>query len=270
MVELIFIYIGAMEIWQYLIVIFGGLLAGFMNSLAGYGSLVSLAILMEVIGLPPNIANATNRVNVGANVLAGSTAFYKNGKLKLNKTAWFLAFVVLLGAIGGSLVASNISDDNFRNIYRVLILLVGILLIFNPKKWLITKSQEKKPNYLLLTPILLALGFYGGLIQAGLGMFILATLVLLLGKELIEANALKMFIILVYTFVVIAIFHSKGLIDWKAGALLAVSQGTGSFLTANYVSKMPKANLYAYRLLIIIVFFIMSRELYLLFGHKFL
>lgn len=255
-----------MEFWEYLLIILGGFIAGGMNSLAGYGSLITLTILMEIIGLPGNIANATNRVNVAANVLAGSAAFYKNGKLKLGKSSLPIIVLVVIGAILGSIAAALISNEDFRIVYRILLLFVAILLFINPKKWLIKESIVKNINWFILAPVLLILGFYGGFIQAGLGMFVLATLVLLVGKEIIEANALKMFIILCYSVFVIAIFHYQGLIDWKAGALLAVSQATGSFLVANYVSKIPNANLYAYRLLILIISFIIIREFYTIFS----
>ena len=94
----------------------------------------------------------------------------------------------------------------------------------------------------------------------------LAALVLLAKKELLEANAIKMFIILFYSVIVIAIFHYKGLIDWKAGAILAVAQAAGSYLTATYASRLPNANLWAYRLLIIIILVIIIREGWILLG----
>jgi len=253
-----------MEVWEYIVIVLGGFVAGSMNSLAGYGSLITLTILMEIMGLPGNVANATNRVNVSANAIAGSFAFYKNGKLKLNKQSGLIIAIVFIGAIVGSILAAKISNENFRIVYRILLFLVAILLIINPKKWLIKESINKDINWFLLTPILLALGIYGGFIQAGMGMFVLAVLVLIVGKEIIEANALKIFIILAYSVIVIAVFHFQGLINWKAGALLAVSQAAGSYLTANYASKIPNANIIAYRLLLVIVFFILSREIYLI------
>ena len=51
-------------LFQFGLIIVGGFLAGVMNTLAGYGSMISLSLLMDVIGLPPNVANGTNRVNV--------------------------------------------------------------------------------------------------------------------------------------------------------------------------------------------------------------
>lgn len=251
-----------MEMLDYIIVILGGLFAGAINSLAGFGSLITLTILMEVVGLSPNIANGTNRVNVMANVLASSAGFMQNGKLKLKKV-WPIVIIVVLGAIAGAVVATRISNEDFRFIYRILIVFVGILLLTKPKKWMIKETLEKKINWIIATPIFLLLGFYAGLIQAGAGLFFLATLVLFARKEIFEANAIKAFIILAYSSFVIYTFHSQGLIDWKAGSLLAVFQAIGAYFTSRFAPRMKNANIWAYRILVFVVLGIIAREIYL-------
>lgn len=220
---------------------------------------------MDIVGLAPTVANGTNRVNVMANAFAGSLGYYRQGKMKLNRV-WLIVILVLIGAIVGVYIATIISNEGFRNVYRVLVFLLAILILTKPKNWLIKESSQEKLNLWITIPVFLSIGFYAGLIQAGAGLFMLAAIVLLAKKELLEANAIKMFIILFYSVVVIAIFHYNGLIDWKAGALLAVAQALGSYLTATYASKLPNANVWAYRLLIIIVLVIIIREAWMLFG----
>ena len=250
---------------DYIIVLLGGFFAGAINSLAGYGSIITLTILMDIVGLSPNVANGTNRVNVMANAFAGSLGYYRQGKMRLNRV-WLIVFLVLIGAITGVFVATIISNEGFRNLYRVLIFLLAILILTKPKNWLIKESSQEKLNLWIAFPVFVLIGFYAGLIQAGSGLFMLAALVLLAKKELLEANAIKMFIILFYSVIVIAMFHYKGLIDWKAGAILAVAQAAGSYLTATYASRLPNANLWAYRLLIIIILVIIVREGWMLLG----
>lgn len=250
---------------DYIIVLLGGFFAGAINSLAGYGSIITLTILMDIVGLSPNVANGTNRVNVMANAFAGSLGYYRQGKMRLNRV-WLIVFLVLIGAITGVFVATIISNEGFRNLYRVLIFLLAILILTKPKNWLIKENSQQKLNLWIAFPVFVSIGFYAGLIQAGSGLFMLAALVLLAKKELLEANAIKMFIILFYSVIVIAMFHYKGLIDWKAGAILAVAQAAGSYLTATYASRLPNANLWAYRLLIIIILVIIVREGWMLLG----
>lgn len=83
--------------------------------------------------------------------------------------------------------------------------------------------------------------------------FFLAIMVLGARYSIMNANAVKSAVVMIYTVVVIAIFQYKGLIDWKIGLLMAVGQTAGGWLTAIYGSKYKGANVWAHRLLVIIV-----------------
>src|SRR5210317_1472664 len=98
-----------LELYHYVIAIAGGFFAGIMNTLAGYGSIITLTILMDVLGLPANMANGTNRVNVLANSTAGVLGYHKNGKFDLSNGKWILT-TVIIGAICGVLLAINVSN----------------------------------------------------------------------------------------------------------------------------------------------------------------
>ena len=79
-----------MDILTISIAVIGGFVAGVINTLAGNGSVITLSILTEVMGLPGNIANATNRVGVLLQGIASSTGFIKNKKYaKRNYTNCF-------------------------------------------------------------------------------------------------------------------------------------------------------------------------------------
>jgi len=102
-------------------------------------------------------------------------------------------------------------------------------------------------------PLFLALGFYGGFIQMGMGVMFLIVMVLVAKNNIIDANVLKSFIVALYTIVAIAIFHWQGLIDWKIGGLMAIGQTAGGWWTAQFASKYPLADVWAYRVLIVVV-----------------
>lgn len=218
---------------------------------------------MDVIGLPPNVANGTNRVNVFANAFASFTGFYKNGKLQLHGV-YKVVVPILLGALLGAYIANTISNEDFRNIYRGLIFLVAIILFLKPKQWIREVSETERTKWWIAIPILFSLGIYAGLVQAGAGLFILVTLVMVLHKEIFEANAIKMLVIMLYSVFVIIMFHMNGLIDWRAGLTLAIAQATGAYLSAMYAPRIKQANLWAYRILIGIVILVILRELFML------
>ena len=241
-----------MEFYQYVIAILGGAFAGAINTMAGNGSAITLTILTEVIGLPPNMANGTNRVGVLTQGWAATYAFYQNGKLDIRKSG-LIIYCTIIGAVVGVLVAVWVSNDQFKEIFSYLMILMLFVILVKPKRWLRETDQQAQLNPIFSIPLFLILGFYGGFIQMGMGVFFLAALVLGAKYSLIEGNAIKSFVVAAYTILVIAIFQYKGLIDWKVGAILAIGQTAGGYLTAQYASRYKNANVWAHRLLVVVV-----------------
>lgn len=241
-----------MELSHYFIAIIGGAFAGAINTLAGNGSAITLTILTEVLGLPPNVANGTNRIGVFAQSTAASFAFYKNGKLDVERSKWYIILTVI-GAIAGVFLAVWVSNEQFKTVFSYLMIVMLFVILIKPKRWLRERTEAVNTNFFITVPLFLALGFYGGFIQMGMGVFFLAIMVLGARFSLLDANVIKSFIVAAYTVIVIAIFQWKGLIDWKIGAIIASGQVVGGWVTANFASKYEKINVWAYWLLVIVV-----------------
>lgn len=258
-----------LEFYHYLIIIIGSAIAGFINTLAGNGSAITLTILTEILQLPGNIANATNRVGIVFQSSASTYAFYKNGKLDV-KGNWQPILFISIGAIAGIFLAIWVSNEQFKQVFRFMMVFMLFAILVKPKRWLQNTVKEKvntredildepsisttqeMPNWIAI-PLFLALGFYGGFIQMGMGVMFLVIMVLVAKNNIIDANVLKSFIVALYTIVAIAIFHWQGLIDWKIGGLMAIGQTAGGWWTAQFASKYPAADVWAYRVLIVVV-----------------
>lgn len=247
------------DIYQISIAIIGGFIAGGINTLVGSGSAITLSILTEVMGLPPNVANGTNRVGVIAQSLTTSTSFYKNGKFDIVFRSKFFVFLITIGAFAGVYVATVISNDAFKEVFKYLMILIFFVILIKPKRWLIKTQMEKVMNPFLAIPIFLALGFYGGFIQMGMGVFFLAVLVLVAKYSIMDSNVVKAFCVGIYTIIIIWYFHYKGLVDWEIGGILAIGQAIGGFVTAEFASKSKNADLWAYRFLVVVVFLIILK-----------
>lgn len=242
-----------LTILQLVLIFIGGFSAGVMNTLAGYGSLITLSLLMEVIGLPPSMANATNRVNVLCQCTASAWGYHSKGKIDLRSNYW-IVFTMLTGAILGVLTVLHVSNEEFRSIFKYLIILLFVVILINPSRWMRqSKGTSTIPLPLRILGFLL-LGFYGGFIQMGMGVIFLAMMVLVEKNTLLLSNGLKVAIVAMYTSVVLAIFWYQGLISWQAGLLVATGQTIGGFFTARYASDSPHANRIAYYALVLIVF----------------
>ena len=241
-----------LTVFQITIAILGGLVAGFINTLAGNGSAITLTILIEVLGLPPSVANATNRVGIMAQSVTGTWAFHKERKLYLKRNLKYVIPIVV-GSIAGALLAANVSNEQFRSVFKFLmVIMLGVILV-KPKRWIReTEMVNVLPLYIVI-PVFLGIGFYAGFIQMGMGVIYLAVMVLLAKVNIMESNALKVFTTGLLTVFALSIFHYKGLVDWKIGGIVAIGQATGGYLTATYVSRFEKADQVAYWVLVVIV-----------------
>lgn len=247
-----------MEVWQYALALVGGAFAGAINTLAGNGSTITLTILTEVMGLPGNVANGTNRLGIFSQTLAGSWVFYRNGRLDLRRT-WPFILLTTLGSVFGVLVAISISDEQFRDAFRYLMVVMLVVILVKPERWLRETDLDQKINWTWAAPLFLAIGFYGGFIQMGMGLFFLAAMVLGARFSLTDANAVKSLVIAVYTLLVILIFQWSGMIDWKMGLILAIGQSLGGWATAQYASRSDQANKWAYRVLVAVILLAVAR-----------
>ncbi len=242
----------SLEWFHWIIALAGGFLAGFINTLAGNGSVVTLAILTDVIGLPGNVANGTNRIGVLFQSISSTVTFRFYGKLRWRESKMIILWM-FPGAIAGIVTAMVISNEGFMMVYKTLLIALLFTLLFKPSRWINPIDNRDRLPYWLRLVIVLALGFYGGFIQMGMGLFFLAFVVILLGYDLITANSIKIVAVGSYTVVALLLFWMNGQIVWLAGLLLAAGQVPGGMAGAWFASKVPRAETHIYRLLILII-----------------
>lgn len=241
-----------LELYQYVIAILGGFLAGAINTMAGNGSAITLSILTEVMGLPGNMANGTNRVGIAFQGGAASYSFFKNGKIPFKRSRLLMAMTIV-GAMGGVYVATRVTNEQFLSVFKYLMILMLIIILVKPSRWLHETDLTVNLSPFLTVPLFLCLGFYGGFIQMGMGIFFMAVMVLIAKYNLVEANGVKNLVVGIYTFIVLMIFHMKGLVNWQIGGIIAIGQTTGGYMAAQFLSKYKGAEVWAYRLLVLVV-----------------
>ncbi|MCK4631396.1 MAG: sulfite exporter TauE/SafE family protein [Bacteroidales bacterium] len=241
-----------MEWYIYFAVIFVGFVAGFINTLAGSGSLLTLPLLM-FLGLPANVANGTNRIAILLQNIVGVSTFKKQKVFEF-KEGYRLAIPAVLGSVIGAQIAVGFNEELMRKAIGGLLLFMFFFILYKPDKWI--KGQVGKTigkPTLLQMVIFFFIGIYGGFIQAGVGFFLLAGLVLGAGADLIKANALKIFIVLIYTIFALAIFMINHQVNYKMGLILAVGNMAGAFIAAKFAINWG-VKFVRYILLIVIIF----------------
>lgn len=214
-----------------LAVIAAGFGAGFINTLAGSGSLITLPVLI-FIGLPANVANGTNRVGVLLQSLTAASSFRQQQVLDLGASL-MLAAPAIVGSVIGAQIAVNLDEQLMRRTIGALMVAMLVVIIARPRRWLEGRAEalDQRPGWGQMVVFFL-IGGYGGFIQAGVGIFILAGLVLSAGYDLVRANAAKALIVLCFTVFALLVFIYNDQVRWELGILLAIGNALGGWVAA--------------------------------------
>jgi uncharacterized membrane protein YfcA len=236
----------------YLLAIAAGVVAGIINTLAGSGSLVTLPML-AVLGLPADLANGTNRVGVLLQNVVGIATYRRSESVSITEQRW-LIWPTVAGALVGATIAVFLDKSSMQLAIGIVMVVMLFVILMNPKQWLRETSEAvpHRPGWIKLL-VFFAIGIYGGFIQAGVGILLLSAMVLGAGFTMNQANLIKLVIVLIFTLFVLPVFVFCEKVNWPIGVLMAIGQGIGAWLAARYATRVPNANVWIRRLLIVLV-----------------
>jgi uncharacterized protein len=217
-----------------------GLAAGFINSLAGGGSLISFPVLVAT-GVPEVAANVTNTVALCPGYFGGAIAQQKDLRGQ-EKRLWFLLPSGITGGIIGALLLLNVSADIFRTIVPFLILMASVLLAVQEKvrEW-IQRHARNDPGEEHIPGAVLPIGLasvYGGYFGAGLSVIVLAVLGLFFDDTLTRLNALKLCISLSVNVAAAVFFIFSGLVVWPLAVVLAAGALAGGGMGGRFAGRI--------------------------------
>lgn len=240
-----------MEIWNYILVMSIGVFTGFLNTLAGSGSLITLPLLI-FLGLDANTANGTNRLALIMQTFTSVFTYKKENLIKRDETIRF-GIPAIIGSVIGAGLAVMTKPIVLNYIIAVLLIAMVILLAFNPQRWIKERKIEfTKRRKAIEFLVFGAIGIYGGYIQASSGFFWLAALVLISGLDLFRANIYKNLIILMYIPFSFVVFAISGQVNYFWGVLLGAGSVVGAYIGAKTSIKRG-ANLIRYLLLLAVL-----------------
>ena len=237
---------------SYALLIIAGFVAGFVNTLAGSGSAVTLPALI-FLGLPAGVANGTNRVAILLQNVAAVASFRRDRVLDTRGSLW-LALPAVLGSLIGAQISLGLDEELLRRVVGAVMLVMLLVILLRPERWLqgTLRQMNGRPalKHLLL---FFAIGMYGGFIQVGVGIFLLVGLVLGLGYDLVRANAVKVAVVLALTLVALAVFVANARVVWREGIVLAIGSTAGAWVGARFA--VEGGAVWVRRLLIAILLF---------------
>jgi uncharacterized membrane protein YfcA len=223
-----------MEIWQILLLFFVGLFAGWLNVMAGGGSLLTIPAML-FMDIPAPVANGTNRIAILAQNITAVYTFFRKGFSDI-KLSLSLSFFASIGAVGGAWFGVNLDGVWFDRMLAMVMILVMVVMATDKKKPF-DKSNNDAPlkvkNLALGHFLMILAGFWGGFIQIGVGFIFMPILHRVMGFDLVRVNMYKVFIILNYTIVALFIYASQLQLLWWTGLGLALGNSIGGWYGAH-------------------------------------
>ena len=219
-----------MELWKPALLFAVGVVAGWINVLAGGGSLLSIPA-MVFLGLPGPVANGTNRIGIIAQNIASVWGFFRKGysDFKLSAT---LSVCACIGAVFGAMMGVSLDGVWFER--TLALIMAGVLLLMMTGAGQKPVAPEEKPKNLVAGHILfVVIGVWAGFIQIGVGFLMLPVLNRLMGIDLVRTNMHKVFIALMFSIVSLIVFMSQVKIEWMLGVALALGNAVGGWLGAS-------------------------------------
>ena len=235
-----------------------GFFAGIINTLAGGGSLFTLPVLI-FLGLPPAIANGTNRIAIVVQSLGGTFGYRSKG-IHTFPFPIYLGISASIGAVIGAQIALKVDGALFNRILAVIMLIVGFLILIRRKSLAMNLPERLKGKYLFYSILgFFLIGIYGGFINAGIGIVIMLFLNRLNRLSLLKTNATKVFVVMIYSAVSLALFAYNDAVNWKLGSLMALGTLFGALWASSWSVKKEDRVI---RVAMLVTIFIMAIKLW--------
>lgn len=226
-----------------LLLILTGLVAGVINTLAGGGSNLTLPALM-VMGMPADIANATNRVGVFLQTLVATRGFKKYGKLPVDDIGPVL-LPTLVGGVLGAIAASYAPTAILKPLLLMAMVSMAVIIlvkpdIISPPAGTVPYKMKQRPSAWWWLGVA---GFYGGFVQAGVGFILITALAGTLRYDLLRSNALKVVCTMAFTGIALLLFIARDQVLWLPGLLLACGTMTGAHFAVKFAIDISPSSL---------------------------
>lgn len=221
---------------QWILITVVGFIAGFVNTLAGGGSIITLPAMI-LVGLDPTVANATNRLGIVLSAVSAAAGF-KSKKVSVLPFSLYVGIAATIGAVFGAMIAVEFDKKLFNRVLALLMIVIVVLMVLQPRMKRVIDQEflTGKPLWITLI-VFLILGVYGGFINAGMGLLMILWLNIFNGMNLIRTNATKVLVTAIYTSAALVVFIWNDLIDWFIGLLLAFGNMVGGWMAARLSVK---------------------------------
>ena len=211
-----------------------GIAAGFVDSIAGGGGLLTMPVLLWS-GLPPAIALGTNKLQGAIGTLTSSFNYYRNGHVPF-RTALFSIITAFIGSAIGTYSVQQFDNQTLSALLPVL--LIGFALFFLFSHRMTDQDARQRLNqYTFALTAGLGIGFYDGFFGPGAGAFYVIAYITLLGYGVTKATAHTKLLNFSSNISALIFFQLSGLVVWEVGLIMGLGQVIGSYTGSHMTMK---------------------------------
>ncbi len=230
-----------MTLFNEILIFFAAMAAGFINAMAGGGTLVSFPVLLA-IGIPPVVANVTNTVALVPGTIGGMWSQRKDFQSQYKRLLKLLP-VAIVGGIGGGLLILHTPESAFRSIIPYLILLATLLLAAQVriKNWVVARighAHTEHHNPAVMLSLVFMAAIYGGYFGAGMGVILMAVLGFVTDDSMTRLNFLKQALGFAINLAAAIYFAFSGKVDWFVAFVMIFGSLSGGLIGGKLAGKM--------------------------------
>jgi uncharacterized membrane protein YfcA len=227
-----------------------GLGSGFMNTVASSGTALTLPVMI-FLGIPPSVANATNRLPLLLGFVMATYTFHKHRNIDWIQ-AKKLIIPVIVGTILGCSVIGRVGEHFIRYILITALIISVILILLKPASLIAVRRGSPREVTMISLLLMLGVGIWGGLIVLDIGTFILFALVLYQNNDIQKANGLKAVLVLAIGIISTLYFGFNDMINWEYGILLSAGSVLGSYIGSKFAMQL-RSRVWIYRIILGII-----------------
>ncbi|OGR94349.1 MAG: hypothetical protein A2016_04780 [Elusimicrobia bacterium GWF2_62_30] len=221
----------------YLPLTFFVFVAGFVDSIAGGGGLITLPAYLA-FGVPPALVLGTNKLSSSMGTLVAAAKFLKETRFKAD-FLFILIFVAAVGAFLGARAISLVSPEMIRYLLIATLPPIAIFLLWRRRFGLVDTSRQHSPNALLArsSGISFSVSFYDGLLGPGTGTFLALAYTRLCGFDLLRSTALAKLLNLTSNVAALAAFLYLGRVNVELGLAMGLAGMAGNYAGSHLALK---------------------------------
>lgn len=221
-----------MEFLPYIVLGVVGLLAGILSGIGGGGAGMIMIPTLIAIGLPPQVAVATGKMNGLGSALGGLSVFAKSGQIRKDIVKVMIPIAIIVG-LAAPFIFTKIDSSAFQIILGVILVLL-VPTLFLRRRIAAGKSKKSKAlGYVAYSGVITTQSLFG----AGVGSLALFVLTLLFGTTKLEANATKKAVTAVLTPITFVSLLIGGFVWLSYGLVGMVSMFIGTRIGAKIAIK---------------------------------